>query len=169
MSGIIIREIKSKEIQSYKEFFNSALIRDEESFRISPADEVNASFPTKDAADSFTLCAYSGDAMAGIVSFERDGINREKLRHKGILFRMYVALEFRGSGISKMLIQELLKKVERLSDIEQINLTVVSNNHKAKKLYEQFGFKTFAIESNALKWKGKYFDEEQMALTWKKI
>jgi RimJ/RimL family protein N-acetyltransferase len=51
-----------------------------------------------------------------------------------------------------------------LGDIEQINLTVVAGNRAAGKLYEKFGFVSLAHEKNALKWKGKYFAEEQMVL-----
>jgi len=55
-------------------------------FRITPTDDLNAPFPTKDTEDSFTLGAFVGSELARIVSFERDGKDREKLRHKGILF-----------------------------------------------------------------------------------
>jgi ribosomal protein S18 acetylase RimI-like enzyme len=58
----------------------------------------------------------------------------------------------------------LIEKVKQLSTIEQIKLTVISNNANAKKLYEKFGFKTFSSEEHAIKWKGKYFTEDQMAL-----
>jgi ribosomal protein S18 acetylase RimI-like enzyme len=81
---------------------------------------------------------------------------------------MYVSNQFRGKGIAKKLIEELLKRVEKIKDIEQINLTVISNNHNAKKLYEKFGFETFGSEYNAIKWKGKYFTEDQMTLQLKK-
>lgn len=164
MNTIIIREIKSKHIIRYKRFLTTGLIEDEENFRITPNDDKDAHFPTKDTADSFTLGAYIGEKLAGIVSFTRDGSDREKLQHKGILFRMYVSKNHRGNGIGKLLIEGLLYRVKTLGDIEQINLTVVSNNKNAKSLYEKFGFETFGVEVNAIKWKGKYFDEEQMVL-----
>ena len=114
--------------------------------------------------DSFTLGAYVQDQLVGIVSFTRDGVDREKLRHKGILFRMYVSKEFRGQGIARQLIEKLIEKVKQISDIEQINLTVIANNDKAKSLYEKLGFVTHGSESNAIKWKAKYFAEDQMTL-----
>ena len=77
---------------------------------------------------------------------------------------MYVSPVHRGKGIAKELIAETIKKVEAVGDIEQINLTVVSDNSTAKSLYEKFGFKSFATEKNAIKHKGKYFTEEQMVL-----
>lgn len=164
MNDIKITEIKSDQIELYKKFLTVGLVNDEENFRITPNDDLNAPFPTKDKLDSFTLGAYSDNDLAGIVSFTREGEGREKLRHKGILFRMYVSDDYRRQGIAKKLIAELIVRVKRISDIEQINLTVIANNDNAKKLYEKFGFVTFGSESNAIKWKGKYFTEDQMTL-----
>lgn len=167
MNDIEIIEIKSDQLKQYKTFLAFGLVNDEENFRITPNDDLNAPFPTKDKVDSFTLGAYSENQLAGIVSFARDGGDREKLRHKGVLFRMYVSKHFRGQGIAKKLIQTLVERVNQIADIEQINLTVIANNDNAKKLYEKFGFVTFGSESNAIKWKGKYFTEDQMTLKLK--
>ena len=164
MNQIEIIEIKANQNEEYKVFLKIGLLNDEENFRITPIDDLNSIFPTKDQEDSFTLGAYFENILAGVVSFSRDGTDREKLRHKGILFRMYVSNEFRGNGIAKKLISELINRVKKLKSIEQINLTVISNNENAKKLYENFGFKTFGSEKNAIKWKGKYFTEDQMNL-----
>jgi cyclohexyl-isocyanide hydratase len=159
-----VKEIPSKDVAAYKEFFLKGLVEDEANFRISPDDEKNAPFPTRDAPDSFTLGAYEDGRLAGIVSFQREGRDRQKLRHKGLLFRMYVDPQFRGKGVGQALIEALRRRVERLGDVEQINLTVVSSNPVAKKLYEKFGFVSFAVEKNALKWRGHYYTEEQMVL-----
>jgi GNAT superfamily N-acetyltransferase len=168
MSDIKIIEIKSHQLMEYKTFLKIGLLNDEESFRITPLDDANAHFPTLNKADSFTLGAYVDGNLLGVVSFERDGSHREKLRHKGILFRMYVSKDFRGKGIAKQLIEALILRVKQLNDIEQINLTVVANNVNAKKLYQQIGFVTFGTEQNAIKWRGKYFTEEQMVLSLKR-
>lgn len=159
-----LKELTSKEAVVYKTFFLNGLTEEEENFRISPNDEQNGPFPTKDEADSFTLGVYVGDKLAGVVSFEREGAQREKLRHKGILFRMYVGKEYRAQGLGKKLIAELIERVKALGDIEQINLTVVARNHTAKQLYEKYGFQVFSVEEHAIKWKGKYFTEESLML-----
>ncbi len=126
-------------------------------------DDLEAPFPTKDNEDSFTLGAYIDNDLAGVISFERDGINREKLRHKGILFRMYISKQFRGQGIAKSLIEVVVEKAKTIPGIEQINLTVIQNNETARALYKA-GFITFGSEVNAIKWKGRYFTEDQMVL-----
>ncbi len=164
MEHLQIREIFSQQLVVYRAFLNVGLVEDEESFRITPTDDADAPFPTKDREDSFTLGAYIGESLAGVVSFMREGGDREKLRHKGLLFRMYVAKNARGRGVAKMLIQDVIARVKGLDDIEQINLTVIANNEHAKTLYEKIGFVSFGSEYNAIKWNGKYFTEELMVL-----
>lgn len=159
-----IQELLSFQGPEYKHFLHRGLLEDEENFRITPEDDKHSSFPTGDKEDSFTLGAYVEATLAGVVSFMRDGADRQKLRHKGILFRMYVSMDFRGQGIGKKLIAALLERVKAIGDIEQVNLTVASDNKPAKAMYEKFGFETFGSEKNAIRWKGKYFTEEQMVL-----
>ncbi len=160
-----IREISSDSATEYFNFLHQGLVADEEHFRITVDDDKNALFPTKDKEDSFTLGAYNMDGgLCGVASFTRDGADRQKLRHKGILFRMYVAAPYRGWGMSSLLISVVLERIREIGDIEQVNLTVIAANDRAKKLYTKFGFNVFGKEEKAIKWKGKYFDEEQMVL-----
>jgi RimJ/RimL family protein N-acetyltransferase len=160
-----IVEIKTEADFDYKNFFLEGLRAHEESFRISPRDELNAPFPTRGTPDSFTLGAVSvDDELLGVVSFEREGATREKLRHKGLLFRMYVARHASGQGIGKILIREIIDRARQIADIEQINLTVIAANERARGIYAAFGFETFSIEKRAIKYNGKYFDEETMVL-----
>ena len=167
MSSIEIKEILSTEVEQYKMFLATALQSDEESLLITSRENSDAPFPTKDRNDSFTLGAYAENVLAGVVSFARDGEDREKLRHKGMIFTMYVSKEFRGHGIARELLEELIRKVKTIPDIEQINLIVIANNSRAKQLYEKFGFEKYGTEQNSIKWKDKYFAEDQMVLRLK--
>ena len=167
MSSIEIKEILSTAIGQYKMFLVAALESDAEILLITAGDNSDAAFPTKDRNDSFTLGAYVENILAGVVSFARDGEDREKLRHKGIVFTMYVSKEFRGHGIAKQLLEELIKRVKNIPGIEQINLVVISNNSKAKQLYEKFGFERYGTELNSIKWKGNYLSEDLMVLRLK--
>jgi cyclohexyl-isocyanide hydratase len=160
----LILEIKSDQTADYTAFFMDGLLQNENKFRISPDDERRSAFPTNYKPDSFTLGACVDDQLVGVVSFEREGATREKLRHKGLLFRMYVNSAFAGKGVGRQLIAELIDRVRALKNVEQINLTVIADNEKAIKLYTSFGFETFSIEERAIKWKGNYLTEQQMVL-----
>lgn len=162
MLPIEIREVTSEQKAEYAQFFTGGLLADGDYFRITPADECGADFPTSGLADSFTLGAFQESTLVGVVSFTRDGATREKLRHKGILFRMFVDGRCRGRGVGKRLITALLDRAIVLDGIEQISLTVVTKNAIAIKLYEQFRFRIVGTEPNAIKWNGQYFSEHQM-------
>jgi RimJ/RimL family protein N-acetyltransferase len=167
MDSIEIKEILSAQIDEYKMFLAIGLQNDGENLVLTPNDNLNAPFPTKDRNDSFTIGAYVKKTLAGVASFARDGEDKEKLRHKGLLSTMYVSNVFRGHGIAKKLLGEIIKRVKAVSDIEQINLVVMSDNVIAKRLYEKFGFKKFGSEHNSIKWNGKYYSEDLMVLRLK--
>ena len=163
-----IIELTQAEAASYKTFFLCGLTEHADCFRISPRDEVHEPFPTRGQPDSFTLAATSDSGQwMGVVSFQREGLTREKLRHKGLLFRMYVSQEHGGKGVGQYLVQEVIARAEQLSDLEQINLTVIASNQRAKSLYSRLGFVTFSVEKNAIKFENQYLDEEQMVLRLK--
>jgi RimJ/RimL family protein N-acetyltransferase len=77
---------------------------------------------------------------------------------------MFILPEKRGQDLGKSLLLELISKAKNCNGLEQLNLTVVSDNEPAKKLYKSIGFEVYGVEKNALKFNGKYFDEDLMVL-----
>jgi ribosomal protein S18 acetylase RimI-like enzyme len=165
-----IIELTAEHNYHYKPFIVKGLKAHPDAFRISPADEVNEPFPTTGHPNSFTLGALADDnSLLGVVSFKTETANREKLIHKGLLFRMYVSAENAGKGIGRKLVEHLLARVKLLEHIEQVNLTVVTTNENAIKLYSSFGFEIFSFEKRAIKLKERYVDENAMVLFTKPI
>jgi RimJ/RimL family protein N-acetyltransferase len=114
----------------------------------------------------FVLGAFDeSNFLVGIVTFVRE--SSLKTAHKGNVYGMFVAPDIRGKGLGKSLLIELIRKAKNCNGLEQINLTVVSLNETAKKLYESLGFQVYGIERNALKYNGQYFDEDLMVLSVK--
>jgi ribosomal protein S18 acetylase RimI-like enzyme len=87
-----------------------------------------------------------------------------KLRHKGHLVAMYVSPRVRRNGIGRLLIQEFVTYARQVPGLEQINLSVVTSNEPARRLYESMGFETFGVEVRALKLGDQYWDEAHMVL-----
>ncbi|MNC69114.1 hypothetical protein D3C87_2208900 [compost metagenome] len=48
--------------------------------------------------------------------------------------------------------------------MERLNLTVVSDNEPARRLYTSVGFQVYGVERKALKTGGIYYDEDLMVL-----
>ena len=161
---MIIRELTSADAVAYQALILCGLREHVESFRIAAQDTGEPLVPFASfRPDAFTLGAWLTDGqLVGVVSFEREA--RTKSRHKGLLYRMYVRADASGIGIGRRLIQETIKRGKEIEGLEQINLTVVASNSRAKNLYFSEGFKSFALEERSLKMSETYYDEEQMAL-----
>lgn len=98
-----------------------------------------------------------------MVSFHKE--IGEKDRHKGDIYGMFIHGDYQNKGLAKLLLSTLINKVkEEYPDLEQIRLSVVSNNISAVKLYGHLGFEKYGVEINALKTGDKYFDEDLMVL-----
>lgn len=117
----------------------------------------------KPTDDKFVLGAFNESGMlVGSVAFVREG--GMKTSHKANVFGLYVAPEFRGKGIGKALMLELIRRAKLRDGVEQINLAVISENETAKNLYKSIGFEVFGVEHKALKYNGNYYDEDFMVL-----
>ena len=158
-------ELTATDNFGYRKFRLEGLTKHPDCFRSTPAEKADEPFPTYGTPDSFTLGLLTdADELAGIVSFQREGQNRQKFRHKGLLSGMYVADPYSGQGLGRRLLEETIRRAGLVPGMEQINLTVTATNSVAKRLYEKVGFRQFAFEKNAFKDGDTYYDEEQMVL-----
>ena len=161
--GMEIQKLNETDAEKYQEIRLNSLKMDPEAFGSTYEREVEFSLeqvksriaPTK---DRFVLGALHNGELVGIVTFMRE--SGLKMCHKGNVFGMYVKPDFRGKSIGKLLLTELIEQAKQCEGLEQINLTVVADNHSAKKLYESLGFEVYGTERNALKFEGNYFDED---------
>ena len=101
-------------------------------------------------------------ALVGAIGLLREP--REKIRHKGEVFGMYVAREHTGRGVGTALISHLIGEARRGPGLEQLVLTVTETNVGARRLYEKFGFRSFGIERRAIRVDNAYFDKNHMIL-----
>ena len=165
-----IRILKESDAHIYQELRLDALKMNPESFGSTYEREAGFTLETvmeriKPTKDKYIMGAFDPKgSLVGIVTFIRE--NDTKNRHKGNVFGMYIAPHSRGQGLGKVLMKELISKAKNCDGLEQINLTVVSNNDHAKNLYQSLGFKVYGTERNALKDQGHYFDEDLMVLSF---
>jgi ribosomal protein S18 acetylase RimI-like enzyme len=103
--------------------------------------------------------AFSDRGLLGVAGFyAHTGV---KTRHKGVLWGMYVRPSARGVGTGKLLVRSVIEHARQ--HVELLQLTVVSTNLSARRLYEALGFAEYGMEPHALKHPGgKYFDEVLM-------
>ena len=110
---------------------------------------------------SFTLGAFMQGALCGTAGLRRlDG----KERHKAQVWGVYVTEGARGQGVGKALLEALTKRAKSYRGLEQLTLSVATEQRAARRLYASFGFEVWGLERRALKLPDRYVDEEYRVL-----
>ncbi len=147
------------EIQLYYALLHKAITEESQFFRVSPVDIAGEAFPTENTFVSFTLGAFSDEGdLLGTVGFKRESVL--KLKHKGLIFRMYVAPEAKGLGLGRKLLQAAIERAKQGVGLKQIVLTLIADNHRAKNLYLSEGFEVFSFEKQAIRMSDDLFVDE---------
>lgn len=81
------------------------------------------------------IALMDGKSVAGFCSFEIDD-------NKASVYGFAVLPNYRGKGLSKVLLAEILRQIQS-EGVDDIYLEVDSENEIAYKLYKNFGFKSF--------------------------
>jgi len=110
--------------------------------------------------DNFVLGAFAGGTLVGTVGFGR--ATRIKERHKARIWGVFVNEEYRGQGLARRLMNEVLRRATSLAGLERIILTVGDHQAAAKRLYASLGFTIFGHERGALKMGDVDVDEDHM-------
>lgn len=95
-------------------------------------------------ADNAILGAFDDASLVGMVGIRREA--RKNLRHKALLWGMYVTPAFRGRGVGRELLKLVLERAAGMSALRQVNLCVNTENASAIAMYRAAGFETFGVE-----------------------
>jgi RimJ/RimL family protein N-acetyltransferase len=155
-----IRRLGAADAEAFRSIRLEGLRNDPEAF--GSTFEKESSEPEQYFVDRLTRNAvfggFAGGRLVGVAGFYSFGDTKSK--HKGVLFGMYITPEARGSGLAAALVETLLKHASE--EVEQVQLTVVANNPRARRFYQRMGFVEYGLEERSLKYNGAYFDEVLM-------
>jgi ribosomal protein S18 acetylase RimI-like enzyme len=130
-------------------------------FRVAPEDEESLPLQAvgERLAKAFVGGGFHDDELMGIGGLTR--FEGAKLRHRALLWGMYVRERARGQGLADELMRMLLAEA-RSQGIAQVILTVAADNQRARGFYERWGFSVFGIEPRAIKVGHDFIDEALM-------
>ena len=111
---------------------------------------------------NFVMGAVVEERLIGMAGFYQE--EGPKTRHKGHIWGVYVNADWRGKGIARVLMSEIIERVRAKKEIEQVYLAVAVGQDPAKKLYESLGFEVYGREPRAIKIGDQYVDEEMMVM-----
>ncbi len=113
---------------------------------------------------NFIMGAFEKDNLVGLVGFVQH--KSPKMKHKGIIWGVYVEPDYGGQGIGRQLLNACLDRITHFPELHSVQLTVSTKAPKAKALYESLGFEPWGIEPECLLVGGELIDEIHM---WKKL
>lgn len=113
-------------------------------------------------AGNFVVGGFTEEKLVCNASFLRS--QGEKSAHKGMIVAMYCDRDYRGTGVAQAVMQYLLDEARNIDGLVKVDLTVVSDNHRAKAFYESFGFTMYGKEPMAMFDGEHYVDEYLMTL-----
>jgi ribosomal protein S18 acetylase RimI-like enzyme len=104
------------------------------------------------------LLGSLAEGPMGIVRFSIPSFITE--RHKGVLTGMYVRTTARGSGLASALVDGVVERAR--GRVSLIELSVVTTNERAYRLYRRHGFEIYGVDPCAVKIGDRYLDEYRM-------
>lgn len=106
--------------------------------------------------------AFQGEELVGIIRFSRYSARNEK--HRAYLAGLYVLPQHRRQGGGRVLVRETIARAVAAGDIRRINLTVVTRQEAAIRLYQSLGFRIYGTEQETFSSDGVFYDEHLMTL-----
>jgi ribosomal protein S18 acetylase RimI-like enzyme len=161
-----IRVLTREDAHVFREHRLESLEQDPRAFGESATEHLGLPLETISArlgsSENFVLGAFSDGTIVGTAGFFRE--LREKTGHKGRVWGVYVKPDWRNQGVGRLLLTELVRRARSQPGLEQVTLTVGSDQAAAKRLYISLGFEIFGHERHALKLGESYVDEDHMVL-----
>lgn len=149
--AVAYREIRLEALRTVPEAFGS-------SFEAEKDRSVDAF--TETVERSYVAGGFVDDRLAGMAGYYR--LTGDKLAHRGNIWGVYVRPEFRGSGLARALLENVLGHAR--SEVIQVHLSVVAGNEAALRLYRGLGFIAYGNEPRSLKIGSDFHDEHLMVL-----
>lgn len=152
-----IRLLTCADAAAYRDIRLDGLLRNPEAFASTFEDERDRPLDwfRDRIARSQIFGATHMQGLVGVVGLHPHA--DAKQRHKAMIRGMYVRREARQYGIGKRLIEAAVTHAS--GHVEQLQLAVVTENETARRLYARTGFIEYGHQINALKHRGRYYDD----------
>jgi len=158
-----VRRLDARDVADYRELRLESVRAHPESFGASWESE--AEKPVAWWAERLDTTAVFGGWVNDSPLVGTAGLavqDSPKLRHKGVLWGMYVRPAARRTGLAPALLQQIVAHARTV--VEQVCLTVVASNVAARRLYVAAGFEEYGLEPRGLKLGSEYYDQVLMVL-----
>ena len=160
-----VRLLTPADAEAYHVVRLAALNEEPAAFGSRAEDEPNVADTAERLAAGDDRClfgAFQEGQLVGIVRLSRYSAPNEK--HRAYLGGLYVLPAFRRSGSGRSLVLAALDRAASVSGLRRINLSVVTEQTAAIRLYQSLGFRTYGTERDTFSRAGRFYDEHLMTL-----
>ncbi|WP_299489102.1 GNAT family N-acetyltransferase [Acaryochloris sp. IP29b_bin.137] len=167
-ASISTRVLTPADAEAYRSVRLRALQERPPAFGSLPETEPNLTETAVRLAESKDRCffgAFQVKQLIGIIRLSRYEATNEK--HRAYLAGLYVLPGFRRRACGRALVSQALHRATMTSGVRRVNLTVVTQQKNAIRLYQSFGFRIYGTEQETFIKDGKYYDEHLMTLELK--
>lgn len=161
-----LRVLQSADVAAFRELRLAALRECPTAFSSSYEEECDV--PLEQAAerlapnqDRAVFGAFDGDRLVGTLGLYREQMR--KLRHKAVIWGVYVEPAYRGRGVARTLLERALAHAAQMPDLRKVTLGVNTANAAALALYKSAGFEPFGLERGFMLVDGVLHDELHLA------
>lgn len=156
MDNILILEATEVNVNNYRELRLEALRKEPQAFGSAHKDHVNLPIDEwkkwlnnyVEGKDNWMVFASINGKLVGMIGAFQ---NNEGFKNKTVqIIAMYVSKDSRGKGISKLLMQALLNKLQKLVNVRKVFLDVNTDQNAAINLYKSFGFSIIGTDNPVL-------------------
>lgn len=162
MLDIDIKILSVNELEDFKAIRLSALENSPKMFGSTYSVEVGKPLIFFEACllNSTVFAVYHQNIIIGLATLTQE--LGAKFSHKAYLSSVFIEPEFQQKGVASRLLKAVIEYSQK--HVEQILLTVASDNEPAIHLYKKLGFQIYGLEQKALKDGSEYIDEVLMKL-----
>lgn len=160
-----VRRLTPADAEAYRNVRLQALHEHPPAFGSLPETEPSLAETAAKLAESNDQCffgAFQDEQLIGIIRLARYSAPNEM--HRAYLAGLYVMPPFRRTGCGRALVCEALGQAAKAPGIRRVNLTVVTQQVGAIRLYQSFGFRIYGTEPETFSKAGKFYDEHLMTL-----
>ncbi|EJP6473247.1 GNAT family N-acetyltransferase [Clostridium botulinum] len=161
---VIVRAVSPEDYKDINEIRCMVGVRENILGRISERLEESKGFiQSLDNNDHLLVAEIKEEDKNKVVGVIGLNINSNPRTKHAAALGMMVHKAYQGTGIGKKLMSEILDLADNWLMLVRIELGVFTDNEKAIKLYEKFGFKIEGTKKYAAIKNGRYADEYIMA------
>jgi ribosomal protein S18 acetylase RimI-like enzyme len=160
-----MRILTPADTEAYRAVRLRALREEPPAFGSLPDDEPDILETADRLAASDDRCffgAFHEEQLVGIVRLSRYPASNEN--HRVYLAGLYVLPDFRRHGCGRKLVCAAIERAANLPGVRRINLSVVTDQEPAIRLYQSLGFHIYGTEPETFSRAGRFFDEHLMTL-----